>query len=291
MLRGIPFYGTATGTSLTVTWFDPILGASVSKIPKSGAKEGVAIRGVTFLSDTPAMGHYIELTIGQEPDYHKIPIYARGDADSPTAGPWLAPFQPLGDFSAKENFDLTGTAACPASAENVAGVLWYDDMEPELLIPRGRLVGLRYPGAADATASYASYGTLARKLDTDSIYYIAGVEVHPEDAVVQVLALHSSDEGLAAVAPPRGLMWFPSCPLKFDGLATLVQKAQVQAVTKVDVVWWAVEVPKRGGTSLPGLTPAIGALVQQGTPRGSQTVARRPRGSALGAIRRAVGGI
>jgi len=258
MLRGLAFYGTGGATGTAGTFFDPLLGATVTTIPHAGEKANVTIKGVTLFSNTQGKNIYGVIAIGQDSDVHKLTIFPQGDGDMDTQT-MTSPYVALGDFVVGENSNLAVTLYDPGAAALFSGVLWYEDHEPVLPIPAGRIVTIHpATSGADATTSHASYGTVPAR-NTDCVYYICGVEVHPEDELIQVASLHSSDKGLCAVAPPKGRLYYPTCPLRADGLATLIQKIQVQTAAEVDLVWFAVEVPK-------GTTPVTNSDVKPSTP-------------------------
>jgi len=272
MLRGLAFYGTGAAAGGAATIYDPVIGAAVTKIPQAGESRKITIRGVTFISDQ-AGDHeeYAQIIIGQggAGDAHKIYVRPVGDGDNPNE-PRFDAFQPLGDFEVMENEDLAILLFDPDAAAVMSGCLWYEDGEPEMPIPKGRICTFKGPTSADYTTTFSATGggNFTNLPDPDADYYVCGMEVIPQDALVQIIGLVGSGKGNFALGPPKGRIWYPSCPLKFSGLETVQLKGQVQAVTEVSVTVFAVEVPKAGAvipqTSVVSLTPYVGVPAQIG---------------------------
>jgi len=255
VLRGLPFYGTggagATGNAATI--FDPIIGAAVTRIPQCGDKRGVSVRGATLFSDqTGDHEEYATMTIGQggQGDAHIIVLRPASDGDNPNPSAMFESFVPLGGFVVQENEDLSIRLYDPGGAALMSGVLWYDDLEPEIAIPVGRIVTFRGPTSADYATTYSETGggNFVNLPDPMANYAVVGADVRPEDKIVQALAVHASGKGHAAVLPPKGQIWFPSCPLVFSGLEIVRLRGQVQAGTEIAVTLYCVEIPKRPGT-------------------------------------------
>lgn len=296
MLRGLPFYGTGAATGGAATFFDPIIGATVTKIPQSGSSRKVTMRGVTLVSDIGGdHEEFAVLTIGQDGqgDAHKITVRPVADGDSPAPFAMGMSFTPLGDFEVSENEDLSCLLYDPGAAALMSGVLWFEDGEPELVLPKGRIVTFRGPTTADYTITYSATGggAFANLPNPQCVYYVCGAEVVPQDALVQALAVHASGKGHAAVLPPKGRIWFPGCPLEFDGLETVVLKGQVQAVTEVGVTVYAIEVPKQGElvgqTGVREVAPFTGFPLQTSKPATVKFTGKTTMDSILGAVKRA----
>lgn len=228
--------------------------------------EKVVIRGITLVADSEGLEHYARLRIGQQGECHDMFIYPRTDGIVMTD---LASsmFMSLGDFEVSETENLVIHFFDPDGTAKFSGVLWYEDGEPEMGVPAGRLVTFKFGGGADLATAYAStgLGSSDNKQNPKCVYYMIGGTVLPEDKLIQGLGLHSSGAGLVGVLPPKGTFWAPSVLLKFDGLETIVLKGQVEAGTKAGIVVYCVEVPKAGktveGTDVATLTPFLGAPV------------------------------
>lgn len=271
MLRGLAFYGTGSAAGAAATIFDPVIGAAVAKIPQAGDSRKVVIRGTTFYSDI-AGDHeeYAQIIIGQggAGDAHKITIRPAGDGNNPN-DPNYDSFTPLGDFEVMENEDLSILLVDPGAAAVMCGCLWYEDGEPEMPIPKGRVCTFRGPTSANYATTFSATGggNFANLPDPDADYYVCGMEVLPQGDMVQVIGVVGSGKGNFALGPPKGRIWYPSCPLKFSGLETVQLKGQVAGATEVGVTVFAVEVPKVAGTipqtDVRTLTPFVGVLAQR----------------------------
>jgi len=255
MLRFLYFYGSAGA----LTFFDPVAGITVTKIPViEGSNGECTLKGVNAWDDSPAVREFINIVVGSEGAYHDIQIIARGDADNLTGDTGDSFFIDLGDVVVKENSDLSGTAP----TGNTAGVLLYDDGTPEVPIPEGRTVFITTIPSGDQTTGWATTNlaqpNATKPLSVNSKYYAKGVTVVPQDSVVQAVGFIGAS-GRVAGGPPKGRMLYPSCPLVIDGNERPAVKAQVLAVQEVTMVWEFVEVPKSGSAQAGGTTVKPGS--------------------------------
>lgn len=241
MLRALCFYGAAGGA---LTFLDPVTGTAVTQVPVVGAKDTVAMRGAIAYTDTPAKREFVNVKIGSEGDYHDIQLIPKSDGDNLTADLGDIDITPLGDFIVKENSAISGTAAASGLS---SGVIYFEDGEPEIPIPKGRRVFLTSIPSGDQATTLAvtnmTQPNASKALAVDSMYYVVACTVLPEDKLIQAFILKSSS-GQCAVAPPKGRVVYPSCPMKFDGNEKLAVLVQVQAATEATAIWELVEVPK-----------------------------------------------
>lgn len=259
MLRFLYFYGSAGA----LTFFDPVAGITVTKIPViEGSNGEVTLKGINVWDDSPATREFVNIVIGSEGAYHDLQLITRGDADNLTGDTGDSFFVDLGDFVVKENSDLSGNAP----TGNTAGVILYDDGTPEIPIPEGRTVFITSIPSGDQATAWATTNiaqpNATKPLSVNSKYYAKGVTVVPQDMVVQATGFIGAS-GRCACGPPKGRMVYPSCPLVIDGNERPAVKAQVQAATEVTMVWEFVEVPKSGSQ------PAGGTTVKPGSSGGS----------------------
>lgn len=250
-LRTIYFYGAAGGA---LTFLDPVKGSTITKIPTVGNKDSVALRYAIAFTDTPAKREFCNVVIGSEGSYHDIQLIPKSDADNLTSDLSDIDLTSLGDVEVKENSDLSGVAC--ASGLTV-GMFGYEDGEPEVGIPEGRVVFMTsIPSGDQATAlavTNIAQPKATKPFSVNSVYYVKGVTVIPEDKCVQAIILKNS-EGQCACGPAKGRIQFPSCPCIIDGNDSPAVLAQVQAATEVTAIWEMIEVPKE--------TAAVGAGTQ-----------------------------
>ncbi len=293
MLRAAAFYGTGSAAGAAATIFDAITGATITQIPVAGDDRNVVIKGYCGFSDAPGLGSRIEILIGNnEGEYHRFQMDPMLDSDLVT-NPFTNPMIEAGDYVVGEQNTISVTLIDPGAAELMSGVIYYEDGEPTIPIPQGRIVTLRVGGTNDGGTTYTTTGatvqTTGRPLSVDSNYFVAGVMVRPEDKIAQVISLQTSNTGLVAVAPSAGIVWFPTCPLKFSGKETPVGKLQVQAATKIEVIWFLIEVPLPDAEGLQsGVTTRPGSTFPGSTGPARNAFAMAPAGGAQAAL--AVGG-
>lgn len=258
MLRTLYFYG-ATGGALT--FLDPYTGTAVTEVPVVGTKDTVAMRGALAWTDTPTFEEFANIKIGAEGDYHDIQLICKGDADNVTSDIGDQDVVPLGDFIVKEGSAISGTA--PATG-NCAGMIMYEDGEPEIPMPEGRHVFLRVVTSGDIATTLAATNitqpNTTKALSVESEYYVYAATTLPEDKVIQAFILKTSG-GMVACAPPKGRIVYPSCPMKFNGKEKLAALGQVQAGAEGGVIWELIEVPL-------GSTPVGGTEVRSGLTSG-----------------------
>lgn len=299
MLKGLPFYGTggATMPGTLATIIDLTINATaVTKLPQAGFARKVAIRGCTLIADATTKNIWAELQIGQGGDSHKILIPPTADADTIAADRGMNPWYPLGDFIAQENEDLAIYLYDAGASAKMSGVLWYDDLEPEVEIPKGRIVTMKFPKTVADVVAASNYNTgqgagePLYKFNPKCHYYVVGVEVRPEDKVVQALGLHASGRGVVAVAPGKGRLFYPSVPLEFDGIEVVVEGCKVEGDTEVCVFWFFVEIPLAGAEVENGevadLKPSIGGTSILQTDRAPKAKNGLTLKNVIGAIRR-----
>lgn len=267
MLKAVYFYG-ATGGALT--FLDPVTGATITRLPVTGQKDYVKMRGVIAGSTTPATREFVNIKVGSEGDYHDIQVIAKSDADNLTADLSDVDLADLGDYLVKENSNLSGTAA--ASGQTV-GMLLFEDGEPEIPIPEGRTIFLTTIPTGDQATALATTNlaqpNATKALSVNSRYFLKACTVMPQDMAVQAMILKNSG-GQVGPGPFKGRIQYPSCPLVVDGNEAVAALAQVQAATEVTAIWEFVEVPKDD----PSL--AAGTAVEPGTRGGS--LSRPPSG-------------
>lgn len=247
-------------------------GNAITRIPTVGQNNTVSLRAICAWTDTPAKREFCNVVVGSEGDYHDFQLIPKGDADNLTADIGNADLIPLGDIEVMENSALSGTACASGLT---AGMLVFEDGEPEIPIPKGRRVFLSTIPSGDQATTLATTNlaqpNATKALSVNSRYYAAAVTVVPEDKVVQAIVLKNS-EGHCACGAPKGRIVFPTCPCVIDGNDTPAVLAQVQAATEVTAIWELIEVPKDGaaesvaaGTkTTEGLTSGGSIIVQGG---------------------------
>jgi len=242
VLRSLHFYGSAGGA---LTFLDPYRGATDTEIPVVGKKDQVVMKGVLAYCDTPTKREFINLVIGSDGDYHDIQIFPRGDGDNITGGMGAQFIIDLGDWVLSEGSAISGTAV---STGNCSGVLFYDDLEPEIPIPSGRRVFLTSIASGDLATALATTNiaqpNATKALNVNSDYYVVGATTLPEDKLVEAFILKTAD-GMVASAPPKGRILYPSCPAKFNGKQAISALGQVQAAAEASVIWELIEKPRR----------------------------------------------
>ena len=130
MLRGIAFYGGGGGA---LTFFDPVQGAAITEIPTIGESRKAIFMGAIAYGITPTKREFVNITIGSDGDYHDIQILGRGDGDNLSQGMGASFMHDLGDFEVSEGMAIAGTSLATGQT---SGVLYYDDNEPEVSIPK-----------------------------------------------------------------------------------------------------------------------------------------------------------
>ena len=267
VLRTLYFYGSGGGA---LTFLDPYRGATDTELPVVGNKDKVIIRDIIAYGDTPTHGEFVNLKLGSDGDYHDIQIFARGDGDNITAGMGANFSIDLGDWELSEGVAISGTALATGQT---AGMIEYEDGEPEIPIPSGRTVFMTSIASGDLATSLATTNiaqpNATKALNINSEYYLKAVTTMPEDKMVQAFILKTAD-GMVAAAPPKGRHVYSSCPAKFPGKQALSVLGQVQAGAKASAIWEMVEVPlpgKEGNSQNTRVNPNLsvgGSLLRAG---------------------------
>jgi hypothetical protein len=250
MLQGYPFYGTgaAAPTADNVTMLDPVLEASVTGITRRGAKGYVDVMGISLYCDAPALGSRAELRVGNQPTPARvIDIFPNNDADMVSDPSKIMAYQDLGGIRCAEDEVIDIRLYDPGAAEIFSGVLWVEDYEPEIPIPKGQIVTLRFGGTNDGTTGLIATGfdMDSRKLINERLYTPFELIVRPEEEAKIVQACILRAEKDVMTIPPGGRMVFKSAPLQFTGQAynngQVVGKVQVSAGTKVEIIMKCIE--------------------------------------------------
>ena len=264
MLQGYPFYGTgaATPTADNVTFYDPILGSDVTTLTIRGNKRDQRVLGISFCSDAPGLGSRLELRLGNQITGDKvIDIFPTLDGDLVTQPVNTLNFIDLGGIPLLEQETIDIRVIDPVAAELMSGVLWLEDGEPELKIPSGRIITLRFGGTNDAGTTLITTGfdMDARKLINERRYTPFAVIVRPEDKVIQALLLKAGKDVMTF--PPSGRMNYKSAPLSFTGAeynsGYVVGYVQVQAATKFEAIVFLTESEgeRSAGPNAPATVP------------------------------------
>lgn len=271
MLQGYPFQGTgaAAPTADNVTFYDPILGSDVSTLTIRGSKREQKVVGISFCSDAPALGSRLELRIGNQVTGDRvIDIFPTLDGDLATQPINLLNFIDLGGIPVQEMETIDIRLYDPGAAELMSGVLWFEDGEPTIPIPNGRIITLRFGGSNDCGTTLATTGfdMDSRKLINERLYTPYMVIVRPEDKVIEALLLKAGKDVMTL--PPSGRMVYPSAPLQFTGAeynsSYVVGYAEAQAATKFEAIVFCVE--SEGPRPASATAPAVTLSTASGIP-------------------------
>ena len=247
MLRTLYFNGGGGGA---LAFLDPVKGTIVDEIPVVGKSSKVSFRGIIAYTDTPTIEEIVSIAVGSDGAYHDLQVFPRGDGDNITAGLGLQDMIPLGDFIAGENEAISGTAFATGLT---AGVLYYDDGEPNVAWPEGRHVFMTSLATGDLATALAETNiaqpNATKPLSVNSNYYLYAVTSMPENTLLEAFILKNSD-GRCACAAPKGRVIFPTCPLILDGNDSPSVLGQVQAAGRGSAIWEMIEVPKPGKEAL-----------------------------------------
>lgn len=225
---------------------DVYLEATITTVTIRGEKADVAIMGISFSTDAPALGSRVELRIGNQPvPAHVIDMLPILDSDLATEPVSVVNYQDLGGVHVNENELLDIRLYDPGAAELMSGVIWVEDFEPAMRIPEGKIITLKIGGTNDGGTSIAVTGADmdGRKLQDKAVYTPFKAVVRAEDKVVQYFSLRVGKEAMAL--PPHGTMIYPNAPLQFTGqqwnAGQVIGKLQVQAATKVECILYCTE--------------------------------------------------
>jgi len=268
MLQGYPFKGTgaATPTSSNATIYDPILEATCTTLTIRGKIGFVSLIGVSFGSDIPALGSRMQIKVGNdEPSYRFIDVFPTFDLDLVSEQIYVKNFIDLGGIHVSEDELIDIRLYDPGAAEVMSGVLWVEDFEPSIPIPKGRVTSIKCGGTNDGGTSLATTGfdMDSRKLSIHRLYTPFMVCGRPEDKICEVAILRAEKDVMTL--PQMGCMVYPTAPIQFTGQqynsGQVLGKLQVQAATKVEFIIYMIESPLRSDPDPPGAAKILASPV------------------------------
>lgn len=282
MLQGYPFYGTGAiaPTVDNSTILDPILEASVTGITQRGKSKQVHIMGMSFNTDIPALGSRLELRVGNQPTPARvIDAFPQFDSNISTQLHQVLNYIDLGGIPVNEDEFIDIRMIDPGAAEIMSGVLWVEDHEPEIPIPKGQMVTLKFGGTNDCgtTLAVTGFDMDSRKLINERLYTPYDVEVRPEDQAIQAMIMRAEKDSMTL--PPIGRMIYGKAPLQFTGQqynsGQVIGKMMAVAATKVEIIMRLIEsegqnkAPSNAPQVAPASAPSVPGIVGAGTVTGA----------------------
>lgn len=258
-LIGYPFYATGAAAGATATILDPVLRTAVTTLSIRGAVRKCRIVGAVFSSDAPGLGSYATVYVGNDGiTRYAFHLFPGSDGDLATEPVNLNSMSDLGGYEVNEQETISIIVYDPGAAELTSGVLYVEDSEPEIAMPTGRPVTLKFGGTNDAATTISTTGgdKPTTKLEETYNYAVIGAIVRPEDKVCQANILADAN-GNSFTAPGSGKIVLPHPAFVFSGSqwnqGSVSQFLQVQAATKVETIFLLIEFPSNltSGTEKP----------------------------------------